>query len=123
SRLWPRSGLDQFDDTDARVARLAGIVQPDEGAAPALLQFDTQLVEVLPGVNTGVVAVAEVQRQRVVTGSDDFRHAHAFLAVLQDLLAGAMAAHLRTGREDTQVLAAEAVLGAIRPGQGQAAVA
>ena len=80
-------------------SRLApGGRQPVEIALPQLVLPLAEVVEVVPRIDAGVVAVGERRTDRVVADGFDLRDRDVALADLQHLLARAVAAHFRRRR-------------------------
>ena len=72
-----------------------------------------QLVEIVPGIDAGTVAIAEDRADGVIAHLLDLGDQDFTLAILQHGLVGRMALHLGRGRVDAQELEAEAEGGAV----------
>src|SRR6185437_14813811 len=89
----------------SKAARLFFLgLDPCQVMGPLGFAVAAQLVEVLPGVEAGVVAVVEDQLHGVLADRLDGADADGLFTEHQGFLAGAVALHLGRGGIDTQVL-------------------
>jgi len=84
-----------MNDLHFRIAAGAGVVQAVEVILPALGLVGAQFVQVIPGIEAGVVAIVKNQLNRVATYRFDGGNPDIDLACLQGFLAAAVTAHFR----------------------------
>src|ERR1700681_1649106 len=82
-------------------ARACGI-EPLEILVPHRIVPRPELVEIVPGVDTGLVSVRELGTNRVVPDRFDLRNGDLAFADLQRFLAGTVAAYFRGWRIDSE---------------------
>ena len=85
--------LDLWITTGARGVELLKVV------LPALLLLASQLVQIVPGIDAGIVTIVENQLQGVVADRFYFPDSELDLAYLQYFMPRTVAAHLCGGRE------------------------
>ena len=82
-----------------RPATFAGLIELIQILSPARLVVGTQIIEIVPAVDARIVPIIKSDLQGVVAGFLQGTEQHLPLAVLQYLIAPAMASHLGAGRE------------------------
>src|SRR5436190_9235312 len=85
-----------------RLPACAGLRETVDIALPELVLARAEIVEVIPRVNAGLVAVGECWTKRVVAYGLDVCNRDIALAGLQCLLSGPVAAHFGGRRIDTK---------------------
>src|SRR5512138_3861065 len=97
-----RTPLEHLGDTG--VARSAGRLHAPEVVLPQRCLVDAEVVQVLPRIDAGVVAVRKEQIDAVKTDRLGGIDQHLTLADLQHFLPGSVAAHFGRRRIDAQEL-------------------
>jgi multisubunit Na+/H+ antiporter MnhE subunit len=83
---------------------VAGRFQAIEVVLPLLVPMGTQIIQVAPDVDPGIVAVVEHELDPIVSHGLDRGYTDIFLAELQNLLPGTVTLNLSGGRIDSQIL-------------------
>src|ERR1700676_5304785 len=86
----------------ARIAARAGDIELFEVLVPHRLLPRPELVEIVPGVDAGLVSVREPGTNRVVPDRFDLRNGDLAFADLQRFLAGTVAAYFGGRRIDSE---------------------
>src|SRR5580693_8992183 len=103
----PRSG----------VPRRMGLLQACKVIGPQFVPVPAQVVEIVPGIDAGVVAVGEAWLHSVIADRFESADLDAALAGLQHFLPRPMPAYFGGGRMHSQELESQFVAGAVREGQ------
>src|SRR5439155_7051242 len=96
-----------------RLAAQAASGEGGEVGGPALIVFDAELVEVIPGIDPGVVQVVELDPDRVIADRLDFEDADMGAFGDDDLLVRPMALDFGRRALDPQIFGREAELAAV----------
>src|SRR5204863_2590509 len=91
-----------------RLAAQAASGEGGEVGGPALIVFDAELVQVIPGIDPGVVQVVELDPDRVIADRLHFENADMGALGDDDLFAGPMPLDLGRGALDPQILGRKA---------------
>src|SRR5436309_2159226 len=84
------------------IAARTGRGEPRQISLPQLVLPLAQIVQIVPGVDAGVVTVGELRPDGVVADRLEFRDRDFALADLQRFLAGPVPAHIRRGRVNAE---------------------